>query len=182
LRFVRPGRYLRFVVAHYVMANPPFGGSQRNEIQHYFPIRTGEIVVFFLQHFIKMLKAGGRGAGVIKNTFLSNTDNASVSLRKLLLESRNLHKSSIVQRHLTRRGRENRRASLREGNQDAQNLVPQSGSTSLIRAVISVKPIRRTTPLSPSSSSCKRHSPARPKSWTVDAKAFDPFRKKPERR
>lgn len=38
-----------------------------------------------------MLKAGGRGGIVIKNTFLSNTDNASVSLRKLLLESCNLH-------------------------------------------------------------------------------------------
>jgi len=37
------------------------------------------------------LKAGGRGAIVIKNTFLSNTDNASVSLRKHLLESCNLH-------------------------------------------------------------------------------------------
>ena len=45
----------------------------------------------FLQHFIKILKAGGRGGVVIKNTFLSNTDNASVSLRKLLLESCNLH-------------------------------------------------------------------------------------------
>jgi len=44
-----------------------------------------------LQHFIKFLKAGGRGAVVIKNTFLSNTDNASVSLRKHLLESCNLH-------------------------------------------------------------------------------------------
>ena len=38
-----------------------------------------------------MLRAGGRGGVVIKNTFLSNTDNASVSLRKLLLESCNLH-------------------------------------------------------------------------------------------
>lgn len=38
-----------------------------------------------------MLRAGGRGGIVIKNTFLSNTDNASVSLRKLLLESCNLH-------------------------------------------------------------------------------------------
>ena len=38
-----------------------------------------------------MLKAGGRGGVVIKNTFLSNTDNASVSLRKLLLEGCNLH-------------------------------------------------------------------------------------------
>ena len=34
-----------------------------------------------------ILRAGGRAAVVIKNTFLSNTDNASVSLRKLLLES-----------------------------------------------------------------------------------------------
>ena len=56
-----------------------------------FPIRTGETAFLFLQHFIKILKAGGRGGVVIKNTFLSNTDNASVSLRKLLLESCSLH-------------------------------------------------------------------------------------------
>jgi type I restriction enzyme M protein len=74
-----------------VMANPPFGGKERKEVQQNFPIRTGETAFLFLQHFIKMLKAGGRGGVVIKNTFLSNTDNASVSLRKLLLESCNLH-------------------------------------------------------------------------------------------
>jgi type I restriction enzyme M protein len=74
-----------------IMANPPFGGKERKEVQQNFPIRTGETAYLFLQHFIKMLKAGGRGGVVIKNTFLSNTDNASVSLRKLLLESCNLH-------------------------------------------------------------------------------------------
>jgi type I restriction enzyme M protein len=74
-----------------VMANPPFGGKERKEVQQNFPIRTGETAFLFLQHFIKMLKAGGRGGIVIKNTFLSNTDNASVSLRKLLLESCNLY-------------------------------------------------------------------------------------------
>ena len=74
-----------------VMANPPFGGSERKEVQQNFPIRTGETAFLFLQHFIKMLKAGGRGGVVIKNTFLSNSDNASVSLRKLLLESCTLH-------------------------------------------------------------------------------------------
>ncbi len=74
-----------------VLANPPFGGKERKEVQQNFPIRTGETAFLFLQHFIKMLKAGGRAAVVIKNTFLSNTDNASVSLRKLLLESCNLH-------------------------------------------------------------------------------------------
>ncbi len=74
-----------------IAANPPFGGKERKEVQQNFPIRTGETAFLFLQHFIKILKAGGRAGVVIKNTFLSNTDNASVSLRKLLLESCNLH-------------------------------------------------------------------------------------------
>ena len=74
-----------------ILANPPFGGKERKEVQQNFPIRTGETAFLFLQHFIKMLRAGGRAGIVIKNTFLSNTDNASVSLRKLLLESCNLH-------------------------------------------------------------------------------------------
>jgi type I restriction enzyme M protein len=74
-----------------VLANPPFGGGERKEVQQNFPIRSGETAYLFLQHFIKLLKAGGRAAIVIKNTFLSNTDNASVSLRKHLLESCDLH-------------------------------------------------------------------------------------------
>ena len=74
-----------------VLANPPFGGKERKEVQQNFPIRTGETAFLFLQHFIKVLKAGGRGAVVIKNTFLSNGDGAAVSLRKLLLETCNLH-------------------------------------------------------------------------------------------
>lgn len=74
-----------------VLANPPFGSGERKEIQQNFPIRTGETAYLFLEHFIKMLKAGGRAGVVIKNTFLSNLDNASVSLRKQLLESCNLH-------------------------------------------------------------------------------------------
>lgn len=45
-------------------------------MQQNFTIRTGETAFLFLQHFIAMLKAGGRAAVVIKNTFLSNTDNA----------------------------------------------------------------------------------------------------------
>ncbi|MFC1734784.1 N-6 DNA methylase [Candidatus Hydrogenedentota bacterium] len=74
-----------------ILANPPFGGKERREVQQNFPIKTGETAFLFLQHFIKSLKAGGRGAVVIKNTFLSNSDNASKALRKDLLESCNLH-------------------------------------------------------------------------------------------
>lgn len=74
-----------------ILANPPFGGKERAEVQQNFPIKTGETASLFLQHFIKILKAGGKAGVVIKNTFLSNTDNASISLRKLLLENCNLH-------------------------------------------------------------------------------------------
>ncbi len=74
-----------------ILANPPFGGKERKEVQQNFPIKTGETAFLFLQHFIKYLKAGGRGAVVIKNTFLSNSDNAATALRKELLESCNLH-------------------------------------------------------------------------------------------
>lgn len=74
-----------------VLANPPFGGKERAEVQQNFPIKTGETASLFLQHFIKILKAGGRAGVVIKNTFLSNTDNATVAIRKELLTSCNLH-------------------------------------------------------------------------------------------
>ena len=74
-----------------VLANPPFGGKERKEVQQNFPIQTGETAFLFLQHFFKMLKPGGRAAIVIKNTFLSNTDNAAIKLRKELLETCNLH-------------------------------------------------------------------------------------------
>ncbi|MGO2510508.1 N-6 DNA methylase [Marinomonas polaris] len=74
-----------------ILANPPFGGKERKEVQENFPIQTGETAFLFLQHFIKMLKPGGRAAVVIKNTFLSNTDNAAIKLRKELLENCNLH-------------------------------------------------------------------------------------------
>lgn len=74
-----------------VLANPPFGGKERAEVQENFPIRTGETASLFLQHFFRILKVGGKAGIVIKNTFLSNTDNASVAIRKELLENFNLH-------------------------------------------------------------------------------------------
>ena len=74
-----------------VLANPPFGGKEREEVQQNFPIRTGETAYLFLQHFIKMMKAGGKAGIVIKSSFYSNDDSGSVSLRKLLLETCDLH-------------------------------------------------------------------------------------------
>lgn len=72
-----------------ILANPPFGGSERQDVQQNFPIKTSETAYMFMQHFIKMLKVGGRAGIVIKNTFLSNSD--AIELRKMLLEETNLH-------------------------------------------------------------------------------------------
>jgi type I restriction enzyme M protein len=74
-----------------VLANPPFGGGERSEVQQNFPIRSSETAYLFLQHFMRSLRAGGRAAIVIKNTFLSNTDGAATALRRELLETCNLH-------------------------------------------------------------------------------------------
>ena len=67
-----------------VLANPPFGGKEREEVQQNFSIKSGETAYMFLQHFIKMMKAGGRAGIVIKNTFLSNSD--AKALRENLLD------------------------------------------------------------------------------------------------
>ena len=74
-----------------VLANPPFGGKEREEVQQNFPIKSSETAYLFLQHFIKIMKAGGKAGIVIKSSFYSNDDSASVSLRKSLLENCNLH-------------------------------------------------------------------------------------------
>ena len=72
-----------------ILANPPFGGKERAEVQQNFEIKSGETAYMFMQHFIKMLKANGRAGIVIKNTFLSNGDAAAV--RRKLLEECDVH-------------------------------------------------------------------------------------------
>jgi len=141
-----------------ILANPPFGGKERAEVQQNFPIKTGETAFLFLQHFIKILKAGGRAGIVIKNTFLSNTDNASISLRKLLLESCNLHTvldlpggtftGAGVKTVVLFLKREQRRG--------------RCGTTSSIPAATWARPTRSTMPIWLSSSNCKRTLLIRP--------------------
>ena len=74
-----------------ILANPPFGGKERAEVQKNFIIKSSESAYMFLQHFIKKLKPGGRCGMIIKNTFLSNDDLACTTLRKQLVEDCNLY-------------------------------------------------------------------------------------------
>ena len=128
-----------------VLANPPFGARSGRKSSRTFPSAPGETAFLFLQHFIKMLKAGGRGGVVIKNTFLSNTDNASVNLRQMLLESCNLHTVlDCPRRDVSGRGGENRGgSSLRRARPHAR-----SGSINSIPDATSARPTRSTTMIS----------------------------------
>ncbi len=74
-----------------ILANPPFGGSEKDQIKDGFPFQTSETAFLFLQHFIKILKVGGKAGVIIKNTFLSNDNKPLIKLRKEILEECNLH-------------------------------------------------------------------------------------------
>jgi type I restriction enzyme M protein len=74
-----------------ILANPPFGSSTEHvEIQENFPIKSSETAYLFLQHFIKILRVGGRCGVVIKNTFLSNPDNNMLGYHKISMSSNKL--------------------------------------------------------------------------------------------
>jgi hypothetical protein len=153
-----------------VLANPPFGGKERKEVQQNFPIHTGETAFLFLQHFIKMLKAGGRGGVVIKDTFLSNTDNAAVSVRKLLLEHCNLHTVLSCPRG----------AFLGTGEKTVV-LFFEKGSRTRKIWFYQLDPGRnlgKTNPLNDDDLAdfvkLQKTFADSPKSWSVDAKSIDP--------
>jgi len=74
-----------------ILANPPFGGRERKEVQQNFPFKTGETAYLFMQHFMKVLRAGGSAGIVIKNTFLSDSNSAPIAIRRELLDNFNLH-------------------------------------------------------------------------------------------
>jgi len=73
-----------------ILANPPFGGNEDVQVRQNFKYQTGETATLFFQHFLKSLKQNGRAAIIIKNTFLTNDDQATMAVRKELLESCNL--------------------------------------------------------------------------------------------
>ncbi len=153
-----------------ILANPPFGGGERKEVQQNFPIRTGETAFLFLQHFLKMLKAGGRAGVVIKNTFLSNTDNASVSLRKLLLESCNLHTVLDCPR-----------GTFQGAGVKTVVLFFEKGSSTRKVWFYQLDPGRnmgKTNPLNDNDLAefvkLQKTFADSPKSWSVDAKSIDP--------
>ncbi|MBL5931178.1 N-6 DNA methylase [Lelliottia amnigena] len=73
-----------------ILANPPFGGKEKSQIQQNFPIQSNATELLFLQHFMKTLKSGGKAAIVVPEGVLFQTNNAFKQVKQELLENFNL--------------------------------------------------------------------------------------------
>lgn len=77
-----------------ILMNPPFGGSEKENIKSHFPanIRSSETYDLFMAVIMYRLKKNGRVAVVLPDGFLFGIDNsARVNLKKKLIEEYNLH-------------------------------------------------------------------------------------------
>ena len=74
-----------------ILANPPFGGKEKEQIQQNFPIQSNATELLFLQHMMKSLKLNGRCGVVIPEGVLFQTNNAFQAVKKDLLERFNVH-------------------------------------------------------------------------------------------
>jgi len=74
-----------------ILANPPFGGKEKKQIQQNFPVESNATEILFLQHFMKMLKLEGRAAIIVPEGVLFQTNNTFTKVKQALLENYNVH-------------------------------------------------------------------------------------------
>jgi len=76
-----------------ILMNPPYGGTEKPEIQNNFPIeyRSSETADLFIYLMMRRMKATGRGAIVLPNSFLEQTAGVKLALKQKLLDEFNLH-------------------------------------------------------------------------------------------
>ena len=76
-----------------ILMNPPYGGSEKNEVKNHFPsdLASSETADLFMSVIMYRLKKNGRAAVILPDGFLFGTDNAKVSIKKKLLSEFNLH-------------------------------------------------------------------------------------------
>ncbi len=76
-----------------ILMNPPYGGSEKKDIQSNFPddLASCETADLFMAVIMYRLKKNGRAAVVLPDGFLFGTDKAKVNLKTKLLKEFNLH-------------------------------------------------------------------------------------------
>lgn len=76
-----------------VLMNPPYGGSEKNDIKQHFPsdLSSSETADLFMVLIMYRLKKNGRAAVILPDGFLFGTDNAKLAIKEKLLREFNLH-------------------------------------------------------------------------------------------
>lgn len=76
-----------------ILMNPPYGGSEKNDVKNHFPddLASSETADLFMAVIMYRLKRDGRAAVILPDGFLFGRDNAKVALKKKLLSEFNLH-------------------------------------------------------------------------------------------
>lgn len=76
-----------------VLMNPPYGGSEKNDIKQHFPsdLSSSETADLFMVLIMYRLKKYGRAAVILPDGFLFGTDNAKLAIKEKLLREFNLH-------------------------------------------------------------------------------------------
>lgn len=76
-----------------ILMNPPYGGSEKNEVKNHFPadLASSETADLFMSVIMYRLKKNGRAAVILPDGFLFGTDGAKVAIKKKLLAEFNLH-------------------------------------------------------------------------------------------
>ncbi|SUU66971.1 Type I restriction-modification system M subunit [Actinobacillus pleuropneumoniae] len=76
-----------------ILMNPPYGGSEIEQIKTNFPsaLRSSETADLFMSVIMYRLKKNGRVAIVLPDGFLFGTDNAKMAIKQKLMSEMNLH-------------------------------------------------------------------------------------------
>jgi len=76
-----------------ILMNPPYGGSEKNEVKNHFPsdLASSETADLFMSVIMYRLKVGGRAAVILPDGFLFGTDNAKVAIKRKLFSKFNVH-------------------------------------------------------------------------------------------
>ena len=76
-----------------VLMNPPYGGSEKNDIKQHFPsdLSSSETADLFMVLIMYRLAEKGRAAVILPDGFLFGTDNAKLAIKQKMLREFNLH-------------------------------------------------------------------------------------------
>lgn len=76
-----------------ILMNPPYGGSEKNDVKNHFPadLASSETADLFMSVIMYRLKGNGRAAVILPDGFLFGTDNSKVAIKTKLFSEFNVH-------------------------------------------------------------------------------------------